>query len=1445
MIRLAADYLSEELKTEVRIRGFDLSIFRGLVIEEISLLDRNRETLFSAHELGAIPGFIKFSDKKLNIRKIYIDRGIVQLLTHKGDSALNLQFIIDYFAGTDSAPPADTTTAPPWDITFSTVTLRDTRFHMQDFNEPLAEAGMDFTNLDISHINLELTDIDFDADTIRCNIAHLSARDRCGFNLHNLSGEFAVSPAFLKARNLKIVTENSDLALSFEFLYPSWNAYNEFLTDVKINAKIEPGYLNLMDIGYFAPDLLVMNDRIRLSGDFEGPVSNLRARNLRFAFGRNSFFYGNILAVGLPDIERTFIDLNIKSMNVNKQDIESIRIPGDVRTLELPGMLANIGTISLSGSFTGFYDDFVARTSIHTNIGRVKSDLTMKSDRNRHITSYNGQVDVTAFDIGKLTDAGPMVGSITARGAVSGSGFSVDKAAIEMNLRVDSIELNQYVYRNLNIEGNLSEKKFGGQLNITDPNLRMNFVGLVDLSDSIPVFDFSAKVYHAMLFKLNLLDRDSLENFSGSIKADFTGNKPDNLDGSISLYNAVYAEGQKSITLNRLSLLSKQDTASGKSYHLQSDFLDADITGSFSFSDLVPSLSVYIRNYLASFQLKDSMRVADPKFSDQSVNFNIRIKETDEVTDIFLPILRIAPSTSLSGFYDEKKGTVRIRGQSPALFISGIELSDWSIDAESRNDNLQVRTGCRSVYLKRASKDDSLEVKIDTFSLVTNLRYDTVYYEIGWTDMGNHSNMDGYVSFLRSPVIDIHFDRFNVFLNNRFWSVDPSNLISIDSTAIHLNKVDFGSGDQFARFNGRVSAADGDTLYASFNKLDISTVDRLIGSSGLDFDGILSGNAKITKPYENISLITELKIDKFKFNRESLGDAICQVSYDSKNARFDILTQIAYTGNIGTNIPFSLKGNLWIEEPNPRIDFTVVLKNLNLRIISPFVESFMSGVNGLASGEVKVQGIVNKPNIRGQIKLMRTEFKIDYLNVPYSFADIITIDSNAFHFRDIVLFDSLGHKAMLNGAIRHNYFSDLRLDLSIDMNDFAAFNNTRAQNSIFYGKARGTGNVSITGPVDNIRINVKATNGGDTRVSIPIDLTQDVGQVDYILFINKSTDTLGEVQTIRPANQEGLTLDLGMRVNTDAEVEVFLPDQLGKLTASGTGDLLMSMSPTTPFTLSGTYRIAKGSFLFQFKNYLRLPMQIREGSKISWTGDPTDANISVSAVYKTKAPLKGISSYQEEQGIRIPVECIIRLGGKLMDPTISFAIEMPNVEEAIKTQVYAAIDTNNQIVMNEQTLSLLILNQFKPIVPTSSTVDLGATSMSLVTNQINSWMSGLTQNVNVNMNYQPATSSTQQEFDVGISTQLFDDRLLIDGTFGVNSYTNTSIKQSSTIVGDINIEYILTKNRRWRLRAFNRTNTLNILNNNAPYTQGVGFKYQRDFSNFKEIFTFSKSASKK
>ncbi len=1437
---MAANYLSKELKTEIRIRGFNLSFSNGLMVEDISVLDHHKEMVFSARKLGVRPGMISFKTRKLNISRVLIDKGVIQLLTHRGDSALSIQFIVDYFASKDTGKKTDTTAAIPWHISISSVNIKDTRFHFQDKNEKPEPAGMDYSNIDAFGINLEVTDVAFEGDSIVGNIPHLAAKERSGLVVHNLSGEFRVGPRFLKAKHLKILTDHSDVSLSFDFLYKHWGDYNDFLDSVAIRAKIEPSSLDIQDIGYFASELLVMKDKISLSGTIKGTVSNFKARNLQFAFGKNTRFQGDISALGLPNVEETFIDLNVKSMSTGKEDIESLLIPGDVRHLVLPDVIGNMGVVSMRGNFTGFYNDFVATAKINTQIGNLGTDLSLKKQKDSKTLSYKGQLIVGAFDIGRLTGNSNELGKVTLRADLDGTGFSLNDADLRMKIRIDSLMLHKYNYKNLDLTGELAEKKFKGDLNIDDVNLNLGFNGLIDLNDSLPDFDFNARINRAQLFNLNLLKRDSVENLVTHLQVNFKGTNLDNLDGSVCLENTAYSEGNKLITMNQLSLLTMQDTATGKSYHLQSDFVDADITGDFSFNALIPSLTSFIQNYLASFNLNDSLIALSQTQTYQNMKYEVRFKESDEVTNVFLPFLKIAPSSTINGFYNEAKETIVMRGDAPKIFINNIELTNWYLDAESKMDNLSIKSGSTHVYFKKASKQDSLEVKVDSFQLVSNIRHDSIQYQVNWKANTRPSEFIGYASFRKSPVIELKIRKFNVFLNEKYWTVDPANFVNIDTSSVQFSNLAFQSGEQYLKINGNLSVLKSDTLNVAFNKVDISKLDQLLGSSQVDVDGILSGNFKIAKLYSDLVLLADLNINKFKFNKELLGDASFKIKYDAAAYQFDLMSQILYTGNAGTNIPFLLSGSYFMDKKHPYFDFDLKLKNLNLKMLQPFVADFMTGVNGLASGSVKIKGTLDHPDISGQLKMMRTEFKINYLNVPYSFADIVTIDSTAFIFDKITLFDSLGHKSVLNGRITHKNFTDLMLDLNVEMDDFAAFNNTRAQNSIFYGKARASGTANITGPPENIKITVKATNGGKTHVVIPIDLTQSVGQADYIIFDDPDADSLEKAQQKNQVNATGLTIDLGLRVNQDAEIEVFFPDQLGNLKASGSGNLLMGMTPTTPFTLSGIYTLSKGFFLFQFKNLLRLPMSIKEGSTISWTGDAADANISISAIYKTKAPLAGITTNPEEEGLRIPVECIIRLGGKLLNPDISFAINLPNVEESIKNEVYSAIDTSNAAVMTEQTIYLMVMNQFKPVVTTSnSSVDVGATSMSLVTNQINSMLSQISSNVNVNMNYKPGSSTANQEFDVGISTQLFDDRLLIDGTFGMNSYTSSTV-QSSTFVGDINVEYVLTENRRWRARAFNRTNTLNNLDNNAPYTQGVGIKYQRDFTNFGELFKFGK-----
>ncbi|MCX6251715.1 MAG: translocation/assembly module TamB domain-containing protein [Bacteroidetes bacterium] len=1441
-VRILADYISRQTGTEVRIGALDLSLTKGLLIKNIIIKDRNKSDLFTANLLGVIPGRINLKRHHLNFERIFIDNGVIQLITHKNDTVLNLQYLLDFFISKDTTGRTESAIAKPWDIHLRRVELTDTRFHFQDKNAPKVDSGMDYSNIDVNHINLVMTDFHPDGDTLNATIKSLSAAERSGFTIHSMSGDFQVSPAFLKAHNLKLVTNHSNLDLSFDFLYKEWNDYSDFLKKVRIQADISHSTLDLEDIGAFAPVIYVMKDKFIIEGKVKGTVSNFHARNFHIAFGENTTFFGNINANGLPDVEETFIDLDIKSFTTTRQDIATLMVPGNPQGILLPDFLQNAGVCKLKGNFTGFYNDFVTSVKLNTDIGSVTTNLSLKKQKGNVPISYSGEIDVMDLHLGTLLNSRKILGLVSLRADIEGSGIKVNDIDMSMNVFVDSVEANKYTYRNLEIKGTFADKQFTGYLEIKDPNLALNFNGTVDLHDSLPSFNFSSTITHANLFALNLSARDSIQTLESDIKADFKGNTIDNIDGSITVENTRYIEAEDTIKMKSLSLLTSRDKKNDKSYKLSSDFVDADFTGEFNFKSMIPSLTIFIQNYLASFRMHDTAVINHPP-ANQFVKYNITLKITDPVMKVFLPFLRIAPDSRFEGFFSDNQGMITLKGASPEITIFGMHMNDWYIKATSKSDNLGISMGCRELLFRQLNNKDSLLIRVDSVHLISDLRRDTIQCHLTWFDTHSHSEIAGFVNLGMDTALEIKLNKLNVFVDKKYWNIGKDNDIVIDTSSITLKGVEFISGEQVLKMDGKISHHSPDTLSVSFIKLDISDFDQLLGNNQINIDGILTGKLKLTDVYNAFSITSDLRMDQFKFNGEPLGDATFKVKYVSLEKRFDVNVQILYTGNIGTSIPLSLKGNLFVTEKNPRMDLNLDLNNLNLKMVAPFVSSFMSKVSGLVSGNLKIKGSLSGPVMYGKLHLLRTEFRINYLNVPYSFADEVTVDSNYFGFNHITLFDSLGNKALLNGKITHSHFQNVRLDLNVDYKDFSAFRNTYAQNNLFYGKARASGTVRISGLLDNISVDVKARSSEGTDVVIPISSTADISQNDYIVFESHEKDTLAVRSPLFLSNPNGLSLDLSLQVNPNAIVEVIFPDQLGNIKGSGTGTLVLKMTPTTSFSLSGNYMIQKGTFLFHLKNYINLTFTILDGGSIRWTGDPTDADISMSAIYKTRVPLLGLTTKTEQSSLRVPVECIIRLNGKLMNPVITFGMNLPNAQEDIKSTVYTAIDTTNQAEMAQQVLNILVLGQFKTNQGATTNINVGTTSLTLLANQVNSLLSKISKNVNVGINYQRGAGSTvPSEFDVAVSTSLFSDRLLVDGLFGVNSYTSASAglgaqqQQVSTIVGDINIEYLLTDNGRFRLKAFNRTNTIDILTNNALYTQGIGVSYQRDFNRLGDLF---------
>jgi hypothetical protein len=246
-----------------------------------------------------------------------------------------------------------------------------------------------------------------------------------------------------------------------------------------------------------------------------------------------------------------------------------------------------------------------------------------------------------------------------------------------------------------------------------------------------------------------------------------------------------------------------------------------------------------------------------------------------------------------------------------------------------------------------------------------------------------------------------------------------------------------------------------------------------------------------------------------------------------------------------------------------------------------------------------------------------------------------------------------------------------------------------------------------------------------------------------------------------------------------------------------------------------------------------------EGGRISWTGDPYDADIDLRGVYRLKTSLTSLGpSIDSTKRSRINVEAVIHLTDQLFNPTINFSIRLPNADEEMNSLVFSVIDTTNDAMMTQQILSLLVLGSFS--YTGGENASIGASSFSFISGQLSNWLSQISKNFDIGLHYKPGDKLSDEELEVALSTQLFNDRVTIDGNFGVIGNRQTN-ENASNIVGDVDINVLLTPDGRLRMKAFNHSNTSTWFNLRAyedysPYTQGVGFSYRQEFDRFGDLF---------
>src|SRR5690606_38192419 len=113
--------------------------------------------------------------------------------------------------------------------------------------------------------------------------------------------------------------------------------------------------------------------------------------------------------------------------------------------------------------------------------------------------------------------------------------------------------------QNIVVSGNLKNPLFNGELFIDDPNLKLDFKGLIDASMETNQLDFEADVEFAELNNLNLITRDSIAVFTGKVVVDMAGRTIDDVVGTINFSQTFYQNERDDFYFDDFTVTSSFD----------------------------------------------------------------------------------------------------------------------------------------------------------------------------------------------------------------------------------------------------------------------------------------------------------------------------------------------------------------------------------------------------------------------------------------------------------------------------------------------------------------------------------------------------------------------------------------------------------------------------------------------------------------------------------------------------------------------------------------------------------------------------------------------------------------------------------------------------------------------------------------------------------------------
>jgi len=1446
-LKLVLDQDAVEKIAEVSVETVDTISKRkdfNLKLGKISLskIDIAYDNKDSKLDSGIKLGNLDLSVNKIDLNNQLLDFDTFELKNLKGNLRLGTK---DKQIKT---PSLDSTAIKQagWKVKLNDIDIQDVAFKFDDMQSKPVLKGIDYSHLDLNKLNFKAEKLYYGNDTISGNIKALTANDKSGLQIQSLKTNFFYGPKNAYLDDLYLKTPQTLLQNKVKVQYSSIATISKDLGNLSLDANLNQSKIGFKDILLFVPDLQKTNPFksnpnaiLYVNTRLSGKIKDLNIPQFEMSgIGSTKVSLSGKIK-GLPDAQKAYYDLDIKKVSSTSKDIYSFVPTGTIpKNIQLPSQL------NLQGKFKGSVQNFKTNLALNSSFGNAKVD-GLFDQRVKKKEKYDATVYLLNFDVGRLIK-NDSIGKITLKAKVKGNGLDPKTARAQFDGLVQKAVFNRYTYKDLALKGNIANGSFAVKSGMKDPNLHFDLVANGDTKDKYPSIKLKLNLDIADLEKLNL--HAGPMKLRGNIDADIANSNPDFLNGKVFLSNVQVLQAAEPIVLDSMRIIAFADNTRNN-IKISSQFLKAEVDGKYKLTTLASAIKKSLSKYI---DLKNPK--VNGESDEQRLAFTLKI-DNDPILFKLVPKLTGLEPINITGKYNNVTDSLEVKGTIPRIVYADNTIADGKINIEAKENALE--------YMVSVATIESGSLKIPFTSLSGKVENNLLTYALEVKDVKDKQQYFIAGEFKTEDSKNIFkIDAENFILNYDKWNIDPENAIEFGGKRLYINKFYLANSGNELKIQSQ-GEQDNAPLKVEFVNFKIETIMNIVKKDEILMQGLINGNAVVENVMTKPTFTSDLKVDQFAFRGEPVGDITIKVDNKTNNL---LAANVTVTGQ---DNDVNLNGNYKIDDGN--LDFDLNLKKLNIKSIQGFSMGNIKEGTGYLAGNFKITGNASAPKVNGELNFKETGFRVTKLNSFFKTQnekitlhnDVITFDKFTFH-------DENDNELTINGTIKSADYTNFDFGLTVVADDFRAIHSKEVDNDLFYGDLILDTKLNIKGTLANPVIGGNININKDTKFTVVLpqsdpSIADREGIVEFV-----DEDNMYLKQTIAMENQlnqsQLIGMDVSVEIAIDKEAELTLVIDKGNgdyLNLKGEAQLTGGIDPSGKTTLTGKYEFSEGAYEMNF-NMIRRKFDIQKGSSITWNGEPTMASLNITAIYKVEtAPidLLGNQLPTDNPTVRntykqkIPFQTLLKMNGELLKPEITFDIVLPDGNYDVSTDVVSLTQTKLEQLrqepaeLNKQVFALLLLNRFigeNPFASESggtSAESLARQSVSkILSQQLNDLAGELITGVQLEFDlestddYTTGTRENRTDLNVGVSKKLLNDRLkvTVGSSFAVEGQERAN-EESTNIAGDVALDYQLTKDGRYMVRAY-RKNEYQVAVEGQVVETGVAFIITMSYNKFRELF---------